>query len=456
MKVLISTMPYVGHFNPTQPIAIELVRRGHEVVWVTDASYREKVKATGARFEPMADEAVIRADAIDPEPGTTGIARTVSFLQKIFLDRIPAQVADYRHHLETFPADILLVEFCTFGAQTMNDLTGLPYATLGINPLVTMDPEIPSWGFGWQPPKTFLGRWLNMAVHFLAQRLLYSKMEVVLDEKRRVVGAGPMPAGLCFQNAIFSRYGHIMMTTPMLEFPRKNLAPYIKFVGPLLPAVDKASFAPPGWWEELLAHPRERVVHVTQGTLDVDQDNLIRPTILALASQDDLLVIVTGKKIDNMFGEELPLPANVRTAAFVPHVLLLPHVGVMVTNGGYQGVLTALSHGVPLVCAGRSEDKADTNSRVAWSGAGIDLSTDKPTVSAVRGAVRKIIADRKYREAAGGIMRDFATHNGPAEAADILEKIAEENKGWRDGRRSGQSSASQSQEGAEAMREELK
>jgi hypothetical protein len=37
------------------------------------------------------------------------------------------------------------------------------------------------------------------------------------------------------------------------------------------------------------------------------------------------------------------LPANVRVAPFVPHAELLPHVDAMVTNAGYNGVLTALA-----------------------------------------------------------------------------------------------------------------
>jgi hypothetical protein len=52
---------------------------------------------------------------------------------------------------------------------------------------------------------------------------------------------------------------------------------------------------------------------------------------------------------------------------------------VMVTNGGYGGVQMALSYGVPLVVAGASEDKPEVGARVAWSGAGLNLKTGKPS-----------------------------------------------------------------------------
>lgn len=225
-----------------------------------------------------------------------------------------------------------------------------------------------------------------------------------------------------------------MMTTPAFQFPRENLPSSFKFVGPLLPLFDENSFQPPKWWDELLAHPRRKVVHITQGTIATRAGNLIRPAIEALSSETDLLVVVTGKDIDDLFGSDkpeatdkvIPKPPNVRTSPFIPHAKLLPHVGVMVTNGGYNGVLAALSCGVPLVCAGRTEDKADVCSRVAWSGAGADLRTDTPSEKALRGAVLKVMQDDRYRRAAERVRDDFAKHNGPAEAVDELERVVSE------------------------------
>ncbi len=48
---------------------------------------------------------------------------------------------------------------------------------------------------------------------------------------------------------------------------------------------------------------------------------------------------------------------------FIPFDRLLPQVDVFVANGGYGGVQLALSHGVPIVGAGRTEDKIEVNAR---------------------------------------------------------------------------------------------
>jgi Erythromycin biosynthesis protein CIII-like, C-terminal domain len=77
-----------------------------------------------------------------------------------------------------------------------------------------------------------------------------------------------------------------------------------------------------------------------------------------------LVVAVTGGPDPATLGT---LPANVRAEAFVPFGALMEHVSLMVTNGGYGGTHFAMSHGVPLVVAGTSEDKAEIVARVNWS-----------------------------------------------------------------------------------------
>src|SRR4029453_7192269 len=97
--------------------------------------------------------------------------------------------------------------------------------------------------------------------------------------------------------------------------------------------------------------------------------------IAGLADQPVLVVCTTGGAPPSVLG---PLPANARAASFLPHALLLPLVDVMVTNGGWGGVLAALQAGVPLVVAGRSLDKPEVARRVAWTKAGLNLRTDRP------------------------------------------------------------------------------
>jgi hypothetical protein len=118
------------------------------------------------------------------------------------------------------------------------------------------------------------------------------------------------------------------------------------------------------------------------------------------------------------------LPSNARIEPFIPFGALLPHVNVMITNGGYGGVQFALAHGVPLVVAGTTEEKPEIAARVAWSGAGMNLKTKAPTADQIRAAVRDMLAKEGYRQNARRIQADYARHNAPEEAVALLERLA--------------------------------
>jgi UDP:flavonoid glycosyltransferase YjiC (YdhE family) len=95
-------------------------------------------------------------------------------------------------------------------------------------------------------------------------------------------------------------------------------------------------------------------------------------------------------------------------------------VDVFVTNGGFGSVNLSLSKGIPMVVAGDTEDKIFTASRVGWSGAGINLATGRPTGEQIRTAVRAVLLDKKYKENATRLQKEFARYN----AFDLITETA--------------------------------
>src|SRR4051812_49851187 len=71
------------------------------------------------------------------------------------------------------------------------------------------------------------------------------------------------------------------------------------------------------------------------------------------------------------------------------HSVLMPHVDVMITNGGYGGVQHAIRYGIPVVVAGESADKAEVAARVEYAGVGVNLGTAHPTPDRIAAAVRE-------------------------------------------------------------------
>jgi UDP:flavonoid glycosyltransferase YjiC (YdhE family) len=151
------------------------------------------------------------------------------------------------------------------------------------------------------------------------------------------------------------------------------------------------------------------VVLVTQGTVaNEDLSQLIEPALMGLDGEKALVVVTTGRDPGTI---SIPIPGNARVEQFIPFSDIFPKVDVFVTNGGYGGVQQALSAGVPMVLAGTTEDKPFVAARDAGSGAGINLSTDRPSASEVRDAVIAVLRDSSFRSHARKLQAKFTKYD---------------------------------------------
>ena len=415
MKFLFSTFSSLGHVNPFSAIATELVSRGHQVRWLCGPRFRDRISATGAHFIPWSSP-ICDADITPgkPDAGTSGMAASVSLARVIFVDPTVEQVEDYRRALRGFAADAMIVDMFGFGPMMFGEMRGPRYVTMSLQPRINFDhPDLPAGqeqGDYWGSPA------------------FMEEFRPLVNAARARLGLSPLPGTFRFLDAMTSPYLHLMQTTTAFEPADRIHMPQLRSVGPMqpMPAID---FTTPEWWAELISR-KYFVVHVTQGTYSgnsTDSESLIRPTIRAL-EHEDCFVVVTVPTGDTEAFFAKTLPANVRVEQFIPHTVLLPFVDLMITNAGYNGVLAALSHGIPLICAGISEDKADMSALAAQSGAGIDLKTGRPTEAQIHDAVKTIRHDPKYAREAKRIQDDFASHDSAVESCDLIENLVKSNR----------------------------
>lgn len=217
---------------------------------------------------------------------------------------------------------------------------------------------------------------------------------------------------------------YLQLTVPGFEYPRSDAPASLRFIGALSPKRGEEAELP-DWWEEL-ADARSVVV-VTQGTLaNDDLTALVAPAVRALADRPDLFVVAATSRPDGpeLLAAELGgLPSNVRATGYVPFDRLLPHADVLVSNGGYGGVHTALAFGVPLVVAGDSEDKPEVAARVAWRGVGVDLRTGRPTQAELREAVERVLGHPDYRANARELAAELAAHRPLEAIAELVGSL---------------------------------
>ena len=111
-------------------------------------------------------------------------------------------------------------------------------------------------------------------------------------------------------------------------------------------------------------------------------------------------------------------------ARWVNHDELLPRCAALVTVGGKATVLAAAEAGVPMVIVPTTWDKPDNARRVSEAGAGVRLSPRGLSAEKLRAAVREVLDEARYREAAQRLAARLAAAPGPARAAELLEQLA--------------------------------
>jgi UDP:flavonoid glycosyltransferase YjiC (YdhE family) len=418
MRVLVAAMPFAGHVAPLAGVAAELCRRGHDVVAYTGSRYAERFTAVGATWLPWEhapdfDDRDLTATF--PQVGDgKGVRAVTTNLEHVFLRTGTGQARDIR---AAGPVDVLVADQLAIGSALVAEATGTPWASVWVVPLGLASRDLPPFGLALRPGRGPAGRARDALLRAATQRLMGRRLGRVVAEVRTAAGLpSTTPAGGL--DALTSPYLALATGAPEIDYPRTDLPATVHFVGQLAPP--PAGHPVPDWWAGAGQDGRP-LVHVTQGTYDLDPADLLRPALAGLADLDVQVAAATGT--DPLPAEALP--ANARQSPFLPYDELLPRTSVMVTNGGWGGVLAALAAGVPLVVAASALDKPEIARRVAWSGAGIDLRTGRPRPAQVADAVRRILDDPAYRERARAVGAALRRLGGTARAADLVEWLAE-------------------------------
>lgn len=424
-NVLILAEPVEGHFNPFLPIIKQFVTSGHQVLCLTGRRFEERVTQLGAQFHPLParwDSSAQEVYEFFPElRQLTGLAQIKFYIQQVMYAQVPDIMATVQTILVDFPAEVIIGDTFMVAGAWLAELGGPPSVRLSVLPLSLPGKNIAPFGLGLLPGKSWLGKLKNNALNWLFEKVLFRDAQLHINQLRQSVGLPPYNKYF-FISALESHQLVLHTSVPAFEYPRQAFPANFHFIGPILNE-PKPDFVKPTWWPQLEAPHTQPVVLVTQGTISKDWNNLTIPAIAAL--KDEPVKVIAVPTDTNA----LPfLPANTYSTDYIPFANLLPHINLMITNGGFGGAQQALAHGIPLVLAGTTEDKMEVAARVEHSGAGINLRQQQPTPAAIKQAVQRILADPTYQQNATKLQQAYAEYNAPSLAVELVEKLISTHK----------------------------
>jgi UDP:flavonoid glycosyltransferase YjiC (YdhE family) len=425
-KILFANFPADGHFNPLTGLAVYLKNVGCDVRWYTASIYSAKLEKLGIHhytFKKAVDVTGDNIETVFPErTKIKGVVKKLKFdMINVFILRGPEYYADLIEIQKTFDFDLLIAD-CAFTAiPFVKDRMHVPVASIGVFPLTETSRDLPPSGFGMAPSSSLFGRIKQALLRGLTRKFIFGEPNRVmwqLLDKYNI----PHNRESIFDMLITKSTIMLQSGTPGFEYTRSDLSSNIHYLGALLPYSSSKKRIP--WFDARLTQ-YEKIVLVTQGTVEKDAEKILVPTLEAFKNTDTLVIATTGGSKTQELKKRYS-HGNLIIEDFIPFGDVMPYADAYITNGGYGGVMLGIENELPLVVAGIHEGKNEINARIGYFELGINLGTEKPKPAQLKKAIEQVISDTRYKENVMRLAKEFSAYN-PGEltaryVAEVLQK----------------------------------
>ncbi|WP_026422536.1 macrolide family glycosyltransferase [Actinokineospora inagensis] len=391
MRVLHLNNSGFGHVIPSLSVVEELIRRGHEVTYVTAAGPVAKVAATGAKVLPYES----RLPGIDLS--TYNTADETAALTGIYLTESEEILRAVDNGYEGVP-DVICYDLTVYHAARV---LGRQWDV----PVAQCLPVFASNGH-FSLLEKMVEKMGRAELSHPELRSFFRRLTTLLDERGQ--------ADTDLEDFIGRTEDLNLVYFPRsFQFAGDTFDNRFVFVGPGL-AADPTEWVPPDNGNPLL--------FVSLGTCVNRRPGFFRACVDAFHDQPWHVVLAVHEGVDR--AELGPIPSNVEVHGWLPNLDVLAHTSVFLSHAGLGSMMGALSRGVPLVVVPSSPEDWVNARRVAELGLGRVIRDELPAPSRLRAAVLDVHRDRMTRQRVARMRTDIEESGGGVAGADALEAHA--------------------------------
>jgi MGT family glycosyltransferase len=409
-RIGIICFPGTGHLNPFTALGHALQEHGHEVVFFGIADVESRIREAGFEFSLIGFQ--------DYPPGTLRkLDEKASELRGLAVFRFTVErvkntaimvLRDAPEVVRKAEIDAMIIDQADFGG-TVADYLGLPFASVSILPPFIRDNRVPPFFFGWPARYDLLGRLRNeLGIQILS--FIAKPIYRAVNRQRETWGLKRFKRS----EEALSQIVQITQLPHALEFAGCPQPEALHYAGPFRFDGKRPPVEFP--WNLLDGRP---LVYASLGTLQNGSKEAFEIIARGCASLDVQLVISLGGglKADSLQN----LPGQPIVVEFAPQLELLRRSSVVVTHAGLNTVLESVAEGKPMVAIPIGNDQPGVAARVAAKGACIVLTRRTLTPKKVENAVRAVLKNEGYKQAACALRDSIGHINGAALAARIIE-----------------------------------
>jgi len=407
-RILFANVPADGHFNPLTGLAVHLKNCGYDVRWYSSSMYKQKIQKMGIPYYPFVKAMNITqeniAEIFPEREKINNKVRKLNFdIINFFVLRGPEYFEDITAIYEEFPFDLFICDSTFTAIPFVKEKLNVPVYSIGIVPLPETSVDLPPAGLGMTPSASFFGRRKQDFLRFFADKILFRTANRVVNKVMKEYDIDTN--GVSLFDLLIKKADLLLQSgTPGFEYDRSDLSSNIRYMGPLLPYINPNNTVDQ-WFDQRL-YSYDKVILVTQGTVEKDVEKIIVPTLEAFKDSNYLVVATTGGSQTAELKVRYP-QKNIIIEDFIPFGDVMPFADLYITNGGYGGVLLGIQNQLPLLVAGVHEGKNEINARVGYFELGLNLQTEKPFPLQIKLAAEKVLSDEKYKRNVEKLAAEF-------------------------------------------------
>lgn len=377
-----------GHTFPLIALGKALRQRGHSVTVQTWGRWRAEVEAEDLSFAAAPEYQLFPARSQPLKPYQAAVRAA----------------QETREAIEELKPDVVVSDVITVAPALAAELQGTPWVTLVPHVFPCNAAGLPPFGLGAHPPRTPVGKalWRLLAapagsgVRMGREQLNDSRARLGLAPDRHLYGS-------------ISRQLCLVGTFPQLEYPRAWPA-WAQVTGPCM-------WEPPANEVEIPVGAEPLVLIAPSTSKDPGQ----RLLLAAVEGLEELPVRVLATTNRRPPACPIPRARNATVVEWLSYARAMPHADLVICHGGHGTLARALASGVPVIVLPVEGDMAENAARLRWSGAGLSLPWRLAGPRTIKWAVRRILADGRYRRRAQQLQRWASDNDGAANAASALE-----------------------------------
>jgi MGT family glycosyltransferase len=392
LRIYLGAFGQPGHAFPMLALGRRLAKRGHHVTYETWTRWREHVVAAGMEFVAAPEYPVFPTRERPLKP-YEAVVRAAVPTREAIVARAP---------------DVVVHDILTLAPAMAAELEGVPTATLIPHLFPVTAAGFPPYSVGARLPSSSAGRRLwGLFERPLETGLRQGREE--LNETRRRLGLpalerlhGGLSPDLC-----------LVASFPQLEYPRDWPA-HVHVVGPMLWEPRAPAALPPAGGEPLIV--------IAPSTSHDPGQRLLRASLEGLRALD---VRVLASLDHRPARSPIRAGPRVRLVNWMSYAEAMRDAALVICHAGHGTIARALECGVPVLAVPHSGDMAENAARIDWAGLGVRLPWRFLSATTLRLAAERALREHDAQAArAAELARWAAAHDGPTQAAELIEALA--------------------------------